>query len=107
MSKNCENRCPGCRKHCPMGAERCKYGKKYFMKAAAPAIERRKWDRYTQSGGTAWQLFDAARSMKKALKSGSVSESALLGAISEQEQAQLCALLGRLGSAAQNASSAR
>lgn len=93
MSKHKENRCPGCSKHCPCGAVKCKYGRKYFKQhGQRPA---RKWESYVSAGGAAWQLLETARQMKKALKKGAAEE-AVLGALNEQERAQLCALLGRL-----------
>ena len=89
--------CPGCSKHCAMGAARCKYGRAYFDSIEKKAPEKkRKWERYAASGSTVWLLLHAARKIKKALCHEKISEAQLMDGMSLQEQAALDALVKRM-----------
>jgi len=105
-------KCPGCSRRCPMGWERCKYGKKHFAGLAQAKQseqkkpEQKKWEKYVTSGSDAWKLLDTSRSVKKALKHGA-DENQLFSALDRQERAQLDSILPKLGSAAPAKGSAK
>ena len=92
--------CPGCSKHCPMGAPRCKYGRAYFEKQAAKQTEQSakkcKWKTRVTPDSALWQLLSVSRRLKKALCHGEITEARLLSALDAQEQQALSVLLNRL-----------
>ena len=103
MKKTTGNLCPGCKRHCPAGHARCKYGQKYFEKhhpstqTEPPAKERRHaWEKHVTPGGLFWQLLWQSRRIKRALRKEKVSEQQLLLALSVQEQEQLRVLLDKI-----------
>lgn len=122
MKKNTDqNTCPGCGRHCPACAPRCKYGCRYFRKmaeAACPAggccgagkkkealknkgqskkrEEECKWARYAPPGGLGYSLLSAARTAKKGLRKGRFTEEAFFGALSDAQQAELRMMLEKL-----------
>lgn len=102
MKKTNQNACPGCGRHCTIDHVRCKYGRQFFAKQTA-ALQgadhkphRRKWEKYTEAGGAAWQLLTVSRQVKKALVRGGITEQQLLAPLSPDEQQMLTSLLGRL-----------
>ena len=95
MSKQNANVCPGCSRHCVMGHEHCKYGRRYFEKQQE-AGSQRKWERYVQQDGCAWTLLHVGSRIKKALRKQKITEEALFAALDAAEQEQLRGLLDRI-----------
>jgi len=101
--KNKQSHCPGCSRHCPMHAVRCKYGKNYFAKlesAQEKKAEKRSWKKSVAKGGLTWQFLRVSRKTKKDLKNSRLTEQQLLSRLSESEQAQLRNILDKLSNAA-------
>ena len=101
MGRLKETVCPGCGRHCTAENVRCKYGKSYFEKRSADAqkgTERRKykWERYVEAEGLLRRLLLLSVQMKKALKSGAMTEAQLTGGLSEEEKAQLTAVISKI-----------
>lgn len=92
--------CPGCKRHCPMNAVRCKYGKQHFAKLETAEEKksrpRHKWERATRPGGLAWRLLAVSRSAKKALVGRDMTEDELLSRLSADDRALLGELLAKL-----------
>ena len=87
MKSNKQAVCPGCSRHCPMGAEHCKYGRRYFARQAeAEPQQTYKWEKYVQKQGLVWQLLMTARKVKKALRSRKMTEEQLLAALGDGQQ---------------------
>ena len=102
MKKTKENTCPGCSHHCPLNAVRCKYGRTYVARLAEQEPQHKhKWEAHVASGGLTWKLLTTSRRIKKALCRSQLTETALLGAVSEQEKELLLALLDKLSCAAE------
>jgi len=102
MSGQKENRCPGCSRHCTEKNVRCKYGRSYFEKRKAAAqMEARgrkyKWEKYTAEGSEIWKLLLLSTEMKKALKSGEVTEAQILLELTEEEKKTINELAERIG----------
>ena len=97
--ENCAH-CPGCSRHCPAYAVRCKYGQKYFEKhppeSPAPCSKKHKWEKHVTSGGLVWQLIAGSRNVKKALCREQITEETLLRQLTPEEQEALSRLLTRL-----------
>lgn len=98
--KDKTNRCPGCSRHCPLNAPRCKYGCRYVSKLKNQTQEAetplRKWERDVQRGGLLWRLLYVSRWMKKALRKGCISEKELLSLLDESHQQELAVALAAL-----------
>ena len=106
MKTESMNACPGCKKHCPMGAPRCKYGRNYFEKAAAAqekplhrethhekGTKRHGWEKNVTQGSAVHRLISVGRSAKKALKQGRLTEAQLLASLSEEDRRALSEIL--------------
>lgn len=107
MKKKNENVCPGCSRHCPANAVRCKRGRAYFAEREAAGPEKRphgkhKWEKRVSEGGLLWQLICFSRSAKKALCGKEIAEAQLLDALSEPERNQLWEILEKLGGRLKN-----
>ena len=109
MKKQKQAVCPGCSRHCAADAIRCKRGRAYFDKLREKHPEalmpqqtalRRKhkkpWEKLVEEGGAVWTLLAVGREIKKALRSGRISERQLTEALSEAELFQLTEFLSRL-----------
>ena len=107
MGKEKPGVCPGCSRHCPLSHVRCKYGQKYAEKqrkaqAAVPADAKeckekhRKWEKHVTQGSTAWTLLLTGSQLKRALRKGQITERQIHLALSDEEQAQLRALLEKI-----------
>lgn len=97
MKKNGVEVCPGCGRHCPMGATRCKYGAAYFAKqkkAAEPS--QYKWEKYIEKHGLAWQLLHTVRIAKKSLCHAKRTEEQLFSALTAEEKSTFSSLLQKL-----------
>lgn len=101
--------CPGCSRHCPLDHVRCKYGQKYIEKQrraleGAPGnqkqdskkMRRRKWEKYAAKGSASWTLFETSSRLKRALRKETITERQIHLALSDEEQAQLRALLAKI-----------
>ncbi len=94
--------CPGCSRHCSMDAPRCKYGKKYFAKCCpCPAIaekagKARKWKDALEKDGLIRRLLKTGKRIRKGLKRGEITESALLSRLTPSEKESLEAVLEKL-----------
>ena len=112
MKKNHQTVCPGCGKHCPADAIRCKYGRAYFAQLASRETgaasseghsshhgHKCKWEKDVAEGGLGWKFLSVGRGIKKALRSGTISEEHLLNVLSEAEKAQLSDILDKLSEA--------
>lgn len=98
--------CPGCSRHCTRDAVRCKRGRVYFEKleqeaASVPpcAVKQKprcKWEKLVEPQGTLWQLLNAGRQVKRALRSGRTTEAGLTARLTEAERQQLAESLARL-----------
>ena len=94
------NVCPGCHKHCPLSAPRCKYGRNYAAKhspetAPAPTFKH-KWQRFATPDGLVWKLITTGKKCKKALCQSRLTEEQLLASLSTEEQQTLADLLERV-----------
>jgi len=111
MKENKAGGCPGCGKHCPANAPRCKYGRAYFekleretgakegMAAHCRGEERKKrfkWERYVTRDDVLHQLLLVSRRTKKALCEGERSEEKLLLALKPEERQALSGILRKL-----------
>ena len=102
MAKQREGVCPGCRRHCPCGAERCNYGRKYFAAQAQKKKEEEngshqyKWEKNVTRGSAIWQLLWTDCQLKKALKKEKCSEERLIAALDDSEKQQLDSILKKL-----------
>lgn len=102
MKKQSPDVCPGCGKHCPAAAVRCKYGRAHFAKlaeeSAAPekGKHRRKWEKHVAADGPLWQLISTGRRVKKALLGGEIREEQLLTRLTGDEQRQLTEILRKM-----------
>ena len=100
-----ENRCPGCGKHCPLNAPRCKYGRTYAEKIqkkkkddaqrTAPAILK-KWKKYLSADSVIYQLLISSKQIKQGLRQEELSEEKLLSRISPEEAKTLSVILSKL-----------
>ena len=96
--------CPGCSRHCPIGTPKCKYGRNYFAKcqpcpkAAEHPCEAksRKWKESVKKGGLTHLLLKSAKSIKKGLKRGVLTEEALLSRLTPSEKESLEAIMKKL-----------
>ncbi len=107
MKKSAANTCPGCGKHCPAGAVRCKYGQKYFarlnasadqspVKKTSPVSKPRKWEKNVCSGGLLWHFLSTGRRVKKTLRKGRATEDQILAMLTETEKSSLAAILEKI-----------
>lgn len=109
MKHDKEPRCPGCSRHCPLSAPRCKYGCRYAQKCAASAASScaangcksrdkhsRKWKKCIEKGGLLHLLLKSGKHIKKGLQKGSVTEEKLLSALTPSEKESLEAILRKL-----------
>ena len=96
--------CPGCSRHCPMSAPKCKYGRNYSAKCQpCPKTSEQtseakpgKWKKSIEKGGLTHQLLRTAKTIKKGLKHGQLSEEALLRRLTPPEAENLEAILKKL-----------
>ena len=108
-----ELRCPGCSKHCPLSAPKCKYGCRYAQKCAASAAANcaangckstdkhsRKWKKRVEKGGLLHLLLKTGKRIKKGLHRDSVTEEKLLSMLAPSEKESLEAILRKLESCA-------
>lgn len=101
MKKDKAPVCPGCSRHCPMGAPRCKYGVRYFAqleektekKAAAPA---HKWEKLVARDGLGWQVLSAGCAVKKTLRRGEATEEQIFAVLTPEEKTVLIEILKKL-----------
>lgn len=98
-----DNVCPGCHKHCPLNAPRCKYGLSYLAKqekkkASCSSSKQKhyKWEQYVAQNGPAWKLLTISRNAKKALCRRDITESALFAAFTEEEKQLFAKMLDKL-----------
>lgn len=97
--QNKSGKCPGCGRHCPLDAPRCKYGIRYANKIKGEKVkeERRfKWEKYVASGGVVWKMLHVSRNAKKSLVRGVVTEEQLLAALTDSERRMLEEILEKL-----------
>lgn len=87
--------CPGCGKHCPMGATRCKYGNKYFAKSF-PKEKPSGWKTRIEKGGLIFLLLKVVKQVKKGLKKEQTSEEVLLSRLNPSEKEALESILKKL-----------
>ena len=100
--------CPGCSKHCPLSAPRCKYGRNYAGKIQlnpdqAPDTRKKgklRWKALLARDGVIRQLLTTGKQIKKALRHGCITEAQLLDLLSVPEQEALLTMLARLHQAA-------
>ena len=70
MKNESMNVCPGCKRHCPACAVKCKYGQKYFEKKACAEksnpLQKKKarWKKTVSEGSAIYLLISAGRSAK-------------------------------------------
>ena len=99
MKNESMNVCPGCKRHCPACAVKCKYGQKYFEKKACAEksnpLQKKKarWKKTVSEGSAIYLLISAGRSAKKALKRGETTEARLLASLTDEERQTLAGLL--------------
>ena len=107
MKTQTANTCPGCSRHCPAKHLRCKYGQKHFEKlrraeeaksliVQAEKKPRHKWEKHVTPDGLFWHLLWYSGRIKRALRKKKISEQQLLSTLTQQEQAQLDALLEKV-----------
>ena len=103
MKKDKQNTCPGCSRHCPLSAPRCKYGRNYLakiQKSEAKPLKvkekKYKWEKYAPKNGLAWKLLFAARKAKRALRDERIPEERLFAVLSAEERQSLNAILEKL-----------
>lgn len=92
-------RCPGCSKHCPLSAPRCKYGRTYAAKKMEKEIKpkcKHKWEGYVTLQGEIWQMLTLSRAIKKGLCHSRVTETQLLSAITPEQRQALAEILQKL-----------
>lgn len=102
--KKRETTCPGCGRHCTAENVRCKYGRSYFEKLSAAEPEEKvnrkhkkyKWERYVEDQGILRKLLMLSVQMKKALKSGRMTEEQLTGALTGEEKEWLAAAISKI-----------
>lgn len=114
MSKQNQNVCPGCSKHCTADAVRCKRGQRYFeglassepqpirsniMHSAAPSMKRHekkpKWERHVSENSLLRRMLLTSRCLKELLRGG-VPEEQLLMSLSDEERGQLEEILNKM-----------
>ena len=88
--------CPGCRKHCPLSAVRCKYGRNYIEKLNAEEDKPRKWKKRIAPEGELHLLLSTAKGIKSALKESAVTESQLLSTPDPFQREALSEILKKL-----------
>ena len=96
MKKNGVEVCPGCGKHCPLGATRCKYGAAYFAKQQKAGEHQYKWEKHIEKYGLAWQLLHTVRIAKKSLCHAKRTEEQIFSALTAEERRTLSVLLQKL-----------
>ena len=102
MKQTKQTVCPGCSRHCPMGAEHCKYGRRYFAKLAETEQQKTyKWEKYVEKNGLVWQLLMTARRIKKTLRSQKLTEEQLLAALDQEQRQQFSELKKKMEACAQ------
>ena len=109
MKRENEKRCPGCGKHCPLSAPRCKYGRAYAAKHALEpgkngAVKeecKHKWERYVTRNQPLWKMLTVSRRVKKGLCHSQITEQELMAVLTAEQQKQLAEILRRLQSAAE------
>lgn len=99
--KKRETTCPGCGRHCTAENVGCKYGRNYFEKLSAAEPEgmahrKYKWERYVEEQGILRKLLMLSVRMKKALKSGRMTEEQLTGALTGEEKEWLAAAISKM-----------
>ena len=98
--------CPGCSRHCPAGAVRCKYGRTYFAKHPPVQTDcprkpkEHKWKSCVEKEGLLWTYLLSGKKIKKALCHRHITETELLAALTEEEKQALHGLLSKLRTAA-------
>ena len=99
--------CPGCSRHCPANAVRCKYGRAYFTKhppaeaACSGKPKGHKWKAFVEKDGVLLNYLISGKKIKKALCHQKVSEAALLSLLTEEEKHVLSAITQKLCLAAE------
>ncbi|MBQ8508189.1 MAG: hypothetical protein IJ466_12275 [Clostridia bacterium] len=103
MKKDKQNTCPGCSRHCPLSAPRCKYGRTYLAKkqkseakCAKKESIKYKWEKYAARDGLAWKLFFTCRSAKRAMRDSGISEAQFFAVLTEEERRALAGILEKL-----------
>ena len=100
-------RCPGCGKHCPLSAPRCKYGRNYAAKINGQKDEacpfkaecKHKGEKYVVYEQPLWQMLTISRRIKKGLCHARFTEAELMAALTPQQQMQFGDILCRLQAA--------
>lgn len=94
--------CPGCSRHCPANAVRCKYGRAYFTKhppaeaACSGKQKGHKWKAFVEKNGLLWNYLLSAKEIKKALCHQKATEAALLSLLTEEEKRSLGSIAEKL-----------
>ena len=99
MTKHGQPVCPGCSRHWPVDAVRCKYGRNYgeqLDRKEETVKGKAKWKKRVARGGVIWQLLKVSKQMKKALRHGWTTETELLTMLSEEEKAVLPGVMKKL-----------
>ncbi|MBQ4075298.1 MAG: hypothetical protein IJD39_08865 [Clostridia bacterium] len=93
-------KCPGCGKHCPLSAPRCKFGRHYLekMKEKPSAdfeknTKKKKWETYVKPGEAIWAFLSVSCQIKKALCKQKVTENQLLSEFSKDEIETMISLI--------------
>jgi len=87
--------CPGCSRHCPANAVRCKYGRTYFAKhppaetACSAKQKGCKWKAIVKKDSLLWNYLISTKKIKKALCHQKITEAAFLALLTEEEQRSL------------------
>ena len=94
-----KRKCPGCGRHCPLSAPKCKFGRHYLEKKQEEMLsstdqgKKKKWELHVTSGGTLWQLLSTSCAVKKMLCKKKCTEQQLLAAFTVEEVTILSELL--------------
>lgn len=104
MKESKTNVCPGCSRHCTAETVKCKYGRNYFAKQDVGLLkvkERKKkheckWKKMVSEDGVVRELIITSIGIKKAIRSGMITEKQIMEMLNDAEQAQLASILRNL-----------
>ena len=101
--------CPGCGRHCPASAPRCKYGRNYFAKKSACSASScphsecafhpgrtYKWEKHAPRETLLGQFLLVGCKTKKALKNKNITQQQLLESLPQEETQRLSETLAKL-----------
>lgn len=117
MSKAPADFCPGCKKRCPAGAPKCKFGRTYFAKAHKGPKHKSgkgtlpdrlfglrmpdrkhafKWEKHLVTGGLGWKFLYVSRNFKKSLTKSPLTEEQIFSVLTPEEKESLSSILEKL-----------